>query len=115
MMASLDEWLSAAEVILAQGNQQVILCERGIKTFETTTRGTLDLTSIPIIRERSHLPIIVDPTDACGQSRWIPALSQAAVFAGAHGIMLETTQEQASQRALSSEKFSELVRAMSND
>jgi len=115
MMASLDEWLSAAEVILAQGNQQVILCERGIKTFETSTRGTLDLTSIPIVRERSHLPVIVDPTDACGQSRWIPALAQASVFAGAHGVMIETTHQETSQRALTLDKFNELVRTIRDD
>ena len=89
MMSSIDEWLGAAEYILAAGNQQVILCERGIRTFETATRNTLDLTAIPVVRERSHLPIIVDPSHACGTWRWIPAMTSAALAAGAHGVMIE--------------------------
>ena len=93
MMASIDEWLAAAEYVLAQGNQQVILCERGIRTFETATRNTLDLAAVPVVRERTHLPIIVDPSHACGTWRWIPAMSQAALAAGAHGIMVEIHPE----------------------
>jgi 3-deoxy-7-phosphoheptulonate synthase len=89
MMASVDEWLAAAEYILAHGNQQVILCERGIRTFETATRNTLDLSAVPVARERTHLPVIVDPSHACGTWRWVSAMSAAALASGAHGIMIE--------------------------
>ncbi|MCK5447756.1 MAG: 3-deoxy-7-phosphoheptulonate synthase, partial [Gemmatimonadetes bacterium] len=99
MMSSVDEWLSAAEYILSHGNQQVILCERGIRTFETATRATLDLTVVPVVRERSHLPLIVDPSHACGTSRWVPDLTRAALAAGAQGVMIEIHPEP--ERALS--------------
>jgi chorismate mutase/prephenate dehydratase len=89
IMADIDEWLSAAEFILSQGNQQVILCECGIRTFETATRTTLDLSAVPVVRERTHLPVLVDPSYACGNWRWIPALAESAVAAGAHGVVLE--------------------------
>ncbi len=89
MMASIDEWLAAAEYILAHGNQQVILCERGIRTFETATRNTLDLSAVPVVKELTHLPIIVDPSHACGTRRWVTPMAVAALAAGAHGIMVE--------------------------
>ncbi len=89
MMASVDEWLAAAEYILAHGNQQVILCERGIRTFETATRNTLDLSAVPVARERTHLPIIVDPSHACGTWRWVSPMTTAALAVGAHGVMVE--------------------------
>ncbi len=89
MMSSIDELLHAAEYILAQGNQQVILCERGIRTFETSTRNTLDLSAVPILKDLTHLPIIVDPSHAAGDRTPVPALSRAAKAAGAHGIMVE--------------------------
>ncbi len=89
MMASIDEWLAAAEYILAHGNQQVILCERGIRTFETATRSTLDLSAVPVVRERTHLPIIVDPSHACGTWRWIADMTAAALACRAHGVMVE--------------------------
>ncbi len=89
MMSSIDEWIAAAEYILAQGNQDVILCERGIRTFETATRGTLDLTAIPVVRERTHLPVIVDPSHAAGVRRWVAPLARAALAAGAQGVMVE--------------------------
>ncbi len=89
LMASIDEWLAAAEYILAHGNQRVILCERGIRTFETATRNTLDLSAVPVVKERTHLPIIVDPSHACGEWRWVPALTRAALACGAHGVMVE--------------------------
>jgi chorismate mutase/prephenate dehydratase len=93
MMTSLEEFLAAAEYILAQGNQQVILCERGIRTFETATRNTLDLSAVPVLRERTHLPIIVDPSHACGVARWVTPLAEAALACGAHGIMVEIHPE----------------------
>jgi 3-deoxy-7-phosphoheptulonate synthase len=89
MMASIDEWLAAAEYILAHGNQQVILCERGIRTFETATRNTLDLSAVPVVKELTHLPILVDPSHACGTWRWVPAMTEAALACGAHGVMVE--------------------------
>ncbi|MEO8500707.1 MAG: 3-deoxy-7-phosphoheptulonate synthase [Vicinamibacteria bacterium] len=89
MMSSIDEWLSAAEYILAHGNQMVLLCERGIRTFETATRNTLDLSAVPVVRERSHLPVIVDPSHAVGVRRFIPPMARAAISSGAHGLMVE--------------------------
>lgn len=93
MMATIDEWLAAAEYILVQGNQRVILCERGIRTFETSTRGTLDVAAIPVVRERSHLPIIVDPSHAAGKRNLVNPLALAAIAAGAHGLMVEIHPE----------------------
>lgn len=93
MMSSIDEWLQAAEYILAHGNQQVILCERGIRTFETATRNTLDLGAVPVTRELTHLPVIVDPSHACGVRRWVPAMSLASLASGAQGIMIEIHPE----------------------
>jgi chorismate mutase / prephenate dehydratase len=89
LMASIDEFLSAAEYILNQGNQQVILCERGIRTFETATRNTLDLSAIPIIKHYSHLPIIVDPSHAIGDWRYIIPMVEASLAVGADGVMVE--------------------------
>lgn len=89
MMSSIDEWLAAAEYILSEGNPNVILCERGIRTFETATRNTLDLGAVPVLRERTHLPVIVDPAHACGVRRWVAPLAKASLAVGAHGIMIE--------------------------
>ena len=89
MMASVEEWLSAAEYIVGHGNPNVFLCERGIRTFESATRYTLDLSSVPVVKERTHLPVVVDPSHAAGERRWVPALVRAALGAGAHGVMVE--------------------------
>jgi 3-deoxy-7-phosphoheptulonate synthase len=89
LSASLDELLAAAEYILSEGNPQVILCERGIRTFETSTRNTLDLSAVPVLRERTHLPILVDPSHGVGVRRWIRPLARAAKAVGAHGILVE--------------------------
>ena len=89
LMGTLDEYLLAAEYILSEGNKQVILCERGIRTFETSTRNTLDLSAIPILKRRTHLPVIVDPSHATGHSWVVPAMAKAAIAAGADGIMIE--------------------------
>jgi 3-deoxy-7-phosphoheptulonate synthase len=89
MSATLEEFLSAAEYILAEGNPRVILCERGIRTFERTTRNTLDLSVVPLIREMSHLPIVVDPSHATGRRNLVGPMAKAAVVVGAHGIMVE--------------------------
>jgi 3-deoxy-7-phosphoheptulonate synthase len=93
MSATIEEFLAAAEYILAEGNSQVILCERGIRTYETATRNTLDLSVVPIIKELSHLPIIVDPSHATGKRSLVPPMAKAALVAGAHGIMIEVHPE----------------------
>jgi 3-deoxy-7-phosphoheptulonate synthase len=79
--------------VLAHGNPQVVLCERGIRTFETATRNTLDVSAIPIVRELTHLPVIVDPAHACGVRRWVTPLALAGLAAGANGIMVEIHPE----------------------
>ena len=89
LMSSVDEWLSAAEYVLSHGNQMVFLCERGIRTFETATRNTLDLCAVPVIKELTHLPIIVDPSHAVGVRRWVSPLAEASLASGAHGLMIE--------------------------
>ncbi|TET32682.1 MAG: 3-deoxy-7-phosphoheptulonate synthase [Planctomycetota bacterium] len=89
MMASIDELLLAAEYIVARGNRQVVLCERGIRTFETSTRNTLDLSAVVVLKERTHLPVIVDPSHALGVARWITPLAKAAMACGADGVMIE--------------------------
>ncbi|MCK4622579.1 MAG: 3-deoxy-7-phosphoheptulonate synthase [Desulfuromonadales bacterium] len=89
MSATIEDFLAAAEYIVAEGNTQVVLCERGIRTFEKTTRNTLDLSVVPLIREMSHLPIIVDPSHATGKRMLVPIMSKAALVAGAHGVMVE--------------------------
>ncbi len=89
MCATIEEFLSAAEYILAEGNPRVILCERGIRTFEKATRNTLDLSVVPLIREMSHLPIIVDPSHATGRRSLVGPMAKAAIVVGAHGIMVE--------------------------
>jgi 3-deoxy-7-phosphoheptulonate synthase len=88
-MATIDEFLNAAEYIVTHGNPRVVLCERGIRTFETATRNTLDVSAVPVLRERSHLPVVVDPSHAAGRREWVPALALAAVAAGADGLLVE--------------------------
>lgn len=89
LCATIDEWLNAAEYIIAEGNPNVVLCERGIRTYETSTRNTLDLSAIPVLRERTHLPIIADPSHSTGSYRYVPPMAKAAVAAGADGLMVE--------------------------
>jgi 3-deoxy-7-phosphoheptulonate synthase len=93
MSATIEEFLAAAEYILAEGNHQVILCERGIRTFETATRNTLDLSVVPLVKELSHLPVMVDPSHATGKRSLVPPMSKAALVAGAHGIIVEVHPE----------------------
>lgn len=89
LCATITEWLNAAEYIASEGNPNIVLCERGIRTFETSTRNTLDLSAVPVIRQKSHLPIIVDPSHATGVRDYVAPLSKAAVAAGADGLMIE--------------------------
>jgi len=92
MNATMMEWLNCAEYILSEGNPRVILCERGIRTFETYTRNTLDLSVIPAVKEISHLPVIVDPSHGTGRSTLVERMSLAAVASGADGLMIEVHQ-----------------------
>jgi 3-deoxy-7-phosphoheptulonate synthase len=89
LSATIEEWLMSAEYILSAGNPNVILCERGIRTFETYTRNTFDLSAIPIVHNRSHLPVIADPSHATGLRDQVPPMARAAVAAGADGLMIE--------------------------
>ena len=93
MSATIEEFLAAAEYILAEGNDQVILCERGIRTFETATRNTLDLAMVPLVKELTHLPIMVDPSHATGKRSLVAPMSKAALVAGAHGVLVEVHPE----------------------
>ena len=89
MMATIEELLLAAEYVLAAGNPRLVLCERGIRTFERATRNTLDICAVPLLKERTHLPVIVDPSHAAGRRELVPALASAAVAAGADGLIVE--------------------------
>ena len=89
LAATIDEWLNAAEYIISEGNPNIVLCERGIRTYETATRNTLDISAIPVIRTKSHLPILVDPSHATGVRAYVEPLSKAAVAVGADGLMIE--------------------------
>lgn len=89
LASTLEEWLLAAEYILAAGNDQVVLCERGIRTFETWTRNTVDITAIPAVKELSHLPIILDPSHGTGRWKMVPPVAKAAVAAGSDGLLIE--------------------------
>lgn len=89
---TIEEWIMSAEYIMASGNPNVIFCERGIRTFEKYTRNTLDLSVVPILKQKSHLPIIIDPSHACGDWRYVESLSLAAIAAGADGLIIEVHQ-----------------------
>ena len=89
MMATIEELLLAAEYVVTAGNPRVMLCERGIRTYETATRNTLDIAAVPVLKERTHLPVIVDPSHAAGRREIVPALARAAIAAGADGLIVE--------------------------
>jgi 3-deoxy-7-phosphoheptulonate synthase len=93
MSATIQEWLLATEYILAGGNYEVILCERGIRTFETYTRNTLDISAIPVIQKLSHLPIVADPSHATGLRDKVMPLARAAIAAGGDGLLIEVHNE----------------------
>jgi len=89
MSATLEELLMSAEYVLSSGNPNIILCERGIRTFETATRSTLDISAVPVLKHLTHLPVIVDPSHGVGDRRYVEAAARAAVAAGADGVMVE--------------------------
>ena len=114
MMTTIKEFLMSAEYILSEGNRRVILCERGIRTFETTTRNTLDLSCIPVLKKETHLPIIVDPSHATGHWDLVEPMARAAIAAGADGLMIEVHPDPINAysdgpQSLKPEKFSRLV------
>jgi chorismate mutase/prephenate dehydratase len=115
LSSTIEEWLAAAEYVVAQGNQQVILCERGIRTFENATRNTLDLSAVVVVRERTHLPIIVDPSHGTGSRPYVAPMAWAARAAGAHGLLIEVHPDpdralSDSDQSLSFDQFGSLMR-----
>jgi 3-deoxy-7-phosphoheptulonate synthase len=114
LAATIQEWLMAAEYIMAKGNPNVILCERGVRTFADHSRNTLDLSAIPVVKQETHLPIIVDPSHACGRRDQVIPMSRASTAAGAHGLMVEVHNEPAKalsdgQQALFPAQFTEMI------
>jgi 3-deoxy-7-phosphoheptulonate synthase len=114
MSATIQEWLMAAEYVMAKGNRNVILCERGVRTFADHSRNTLDLSAIPVVKQESHLPVIADPSHACGRRDQVIPMSKASVAAGTHGLMVEVHHEPEKalsdgQQALFPTQFTQLV------
>jgi 3-deoxy-7-phosphoheptulonate synthase len=114
LSATIEEWLMSAEYILAGGNENVILCERGIRTFETFTRNTLDLSAVLAVKRQSHLPVMVDPSHACGQAWMVERMSLAAIAAGADGLIIEVHNDPAhalcdGQQSITPEQFDGLM------
>ena len=117
MMSTIEEFLNAAEYILNQGNDKVVLCERGIRTFETATRNTLDLNAVPMLKELTHLPVIVDPSHGTGIRWMVPAMSKAAIAAGADGLIIEVHYQPEKalcdgHQSLSLDEFNELAASL---
>ena len=114
LSATIEELIMSAEYIMAGGNENVILCERGIRTFETYTRNTLDLSAIPAIKKLSHLPVIVDPSHAAGKSWMVDPLSKAAIAVGADGLIIEVHNDPANalcdgQQSIKPEEYGKLL------
>jgi 3-deoxy-7-phosphoheptulonate synthase len=117
LSATIKEWLMSAEYIMSRGNQNVILCERGIRTFETATRNTLDLSAVPVLKQLTHLPVIVDPSHGVGKRDLVSPMAKAAVAAGADGLMIEvhTNPEEAmsdGEQSLKPEDFGKLMQEL---
>ncbi len=120
LSSTLEELVMSAEYIMAQGNRNVILCERGIRTFETSMRNTLDLSAVPMLKKMTHLPVIVDPSHAAGLSFLVPSLAQAAVAVGADGLMIEVHNDPARAKSdgaqsLTPDQFDELMATVSQE
>ena len=116
---TIKEWLMSAEYILAGGNRNVVLCERGIRTFETYTRNTLDISAIPVVKELSHLPIIIDPSHSCGVARYVKPLSLAATACGADGLIIEVHNDPANAlcdgvQSLTPDQFDEVAKRVND-
>ena len=115
LSSTIEEWFMSAEYIMSEGNENIILCERGIRTYETYTRNTLDLSAIPVLHELSHLPVVVDPSHGTGKSKLVPSMAVAAAAAGADGIMIEVHNNPScalcdGAQSLTPAQFSELNR-----
>ncbi len=115
LAATIQEWLMSAEYIMAGGNDQVILCERGIRTYETATRNTLDLSSVPVLKEKPHLPILIDPSHATGVAKLVKPMAMAATACGADGLMIEVHNDPPhalcdGAQSLTPEQFADVVR-----
>ena len=111
---TIKEWLMSAEYIMAGGNERVILCERGIRTYETATRNTLDLSSVPVLKERTHLPVIIDPSHATGMAKLVKPMAMAATACGADGLMIEVHNDPTQAlcdgaQSITPEAFADLV------
>ena len=118
LSSTIQEWLMSAEYIMSEGNEKIILCERGIRTYETATRNTLDLSCVPILHELSHLPVVVDPSHATGKAKLVAPMAVAATAAGADGLMIEVHNDPAhalcdGAQSLTPEKFAELAAKVS--
>jgi 3-deoxy-7-phosphoheptulonate synthase len=114
LSATIQEWLMAAEYVMAKGNRNVILCERGVRTFADHSRNTLDLSAIPVVKKESHLPVIADPSHACGRRDQVIPMSRASVAAGTHGLMVEVHHEPEKalsdgQQALFPTQFTQMI------
>ena len=117
MSSTIEEWLMSAEYIMAGGNENIILCERGIRTFETATRNTLDLSAVPVIKQKSHLPIIIDPSHATGKRDLVAPLAKAAMAVGADGLMIEVHNNPAKalcdgKQSIKPETFDEIMKTV---
>ena len=117
MSATIEEFLMSAEYIMAEGNENVILCERGIRTFETYTRNTLDLSAVLALKRQSHLPVLVDPSHAAGLSWMVESLSKAAVAVGADGLIIEVHNDPANAKcdgpqSITPARFADLMRSL---
>ncbi len=117
LASTMKEWLMSAEYIMAGGNEKIILCERGIRTFETYTRNTLDLSAVPMLKELSHLPVVVDPSHAGGLSRLVKPMAMAAVAAGTDGLMIEVHNDPKNAlcdgaQSLTPEQFDDVAKAV---
>ncbi|WP_434797512.1 3-deoxy-7-phosphoheptulonate synthase [Terrisporobacter vanillatitrophus] len=115
LSSTIEEWLLSAEHIMAGGNENIILCERGIRTFETYTRNTLDLSAVPVVKKHSHLPIIVDPSHGTGSNEYVESMAKAAIVAGCDGLMIEVhnnPQKALSdgQQSITPEQFDKLMK-----
>ncbi|MNI46855.1 Phospho-2-dehydro-3-deoxyheptonate aldolase [compost metagenome] len=118
LSATIEELLMSAEYIMAGGNERVILCERGIRTFETYTRNTLDLSAVPAIKRLSHLPVVIDPSHAAGKNWMVDPLSKAAVAVGADGLIIEVHNDPANAlcdgpQSIRPEEYDKLVKELS--
>lgn len=117
LCATIDEWLNAAEYIMSEGNPNVVLCERGIRTYETSTRNTLDISAVPVLRGRTHLPVIIDPSHAAGVRAYVAPLAKCSIAVGADGLMIEVHPDPAhalsdGPQSLTFEQFDALTKEL---